>query len=277
MNSSLIEVKKDTTYRKFNPIKAGDIFASEKYGEIEVLEYKSAINILIEFKSTGFTRICTADKLRRDTVKDPYSTSVYGVGFIGVGEYAHSVGGVQTPASVKWMSMLKRAYQEQQQPSYVGSTVSQEWMNFQIFNEWYDKQPNRDKGLALDSDLLAFLRGEDKPKHYSENNCTFLCASLNSKLSHLQRKLAQSAKARRVHPAEARLPTGINFDTRHHNFRIFVAGIQVATRKRLKVALDVFDELNIRHFIEALEARKPDLAPTVLVEINQFKKKFSLN
>jgi hypothetical protein len=277
MNTEQTKATKDSIYRKLNPIKTSDIFTSKKYGEIVVLNYHSSTNILIEFKTTGYVRTCTADSLRKDNVRDVTSPSAYGVGFIGVGKYAHSVKGIQTSASVKWMNMLKRAYQEQQQVSYIGTTVNPEWLNFQIFNEWFNKQPNNNKGLALDSDLLSFLRGEDTPKNYSENNCTLLCSSLNLKLSHLQRKLAQSAKARCVHPKEANLPKGMNFDTSHQNFRIFVAGVQVATRKRLLAALDVFDELNIKNFTEELEAQKPDLAPEVLSELSKFKIRFSLN
>lgn len=276
MNTEQAEATTDTTYRKLNPIKTGDSFISKKYGEIIVLNYQSSMNVLIEFKTTGHIRTCIADSLRKDNVKDPNYSSVYGVGCIGVGEYSHSVNGIQTAASLKWLNMLKRAYQENQQPSYIGTSVSQEWLDFQIFNEWFNKQPNNNKGLALDSDLLSFLRGEETPKHYSEKNCTLLCNSLNLKLSHLQRKLTQSAKARRVHPTEARLPKGMNFDTSHQNFRIFVAGVQVATRKRLKAALDVFDELNIKHFIEELEAHKADLAPEVLSELSKFKIRFNL-
>lgn len=75
-----------------------------------------------------------------------------------------------------WTNILNRCYSKDvqiKQPSYVGCSVSDEWLLFSNFKTWFDK--NHVDGWAIDKDLL--IQGN---KVYSEESCIFIPASLNS-------------------------------------------------------------------------------------------------
>lgn len=75
-----------------------------------------------------------------------------------------------------WADMLRRCYSCKYQtkfPSYVGCTVSEDWMLFSNFRDWMVKQDY--KGLQLDKDIL--IRSN---KIYSESTCVFVTGQVNN-------------------------------------------------------------------------------------------------
>lgn len=105
-----------------------------------------------------------------------------------------------TYSSVRWKNMLKRTkiggeYQSRN-PTYIGTTVSENFLDFQWFTNWHREQVGY--GLpdyALEKDILV-----SGNKKYSENNCVLVPKSLNSFL------IAPSA--------DRGLPQGVSFDAR---------------------------------------------------------------
>ena len=71
--------------------------------------------------------------------------------------------------------MLQRCYDskcQERQPTYVGCTVSAEWLTFSNFRAWMEKQDF--KGKQLDKDLLF-----EGNRLYSEETCVFVTRTVN--------------------------------------------------------------------------------------------------
>ena len=74
-----------------------------------------------------------------------------------------------------WSNMLERCYSDKYQernPTYVGCSVSEEWLRFSSFKRWMEKQDW--EGLHLDKDLLF-----EGNKVYSAETCVFVASSVN--------------------------------------------------------------------------------------------------
>ena len=75
-----------------------------------------------------------------------------------------------------WSRMLERCYSARYQecnPTYIGCTVSDEWLTFSRFKSWMEMQ--KWKGLQIDKDLL-FVGN----KLYSVKTCIFVPPMVNS-------------------------------------------------------------------------------------------------
>lgn len=75
-----------------------------------------------------------------------------------------------------WRGMLNRCYNKKihkNRPSYIGASVSNEWLNFSEFKKWMELQDWKEK--SLDKDILLFGN-----KIYSKDTCVFVSKKLNS-------------------------------------------------------------------------------------------------
>ena len=75
-----------------------------------------------------------------------------------------------------WVDMLKRCYSEKFQErnkTYIGCTVSEDWLTFSVFKGWMEKQ--NFEGLHLDKDLLF-----EGNKVYSPETCVFVTQTVNN-------------------------------------------------------------------------------------------------
>lgn len=75
-----------------------------------------------------------------------------------------------------WKGMLTRCYStkyQDKQPTYIGCSVSKEWLNFSNFRAWMEKQ--NFEGMHLDKDLLI-----EENKVYSPETCVFVTKVVNS-------------------------------------------------------------------------------------------------
>lgn len=75
-----------------------------------------------------------------------------------------------------WKSMLERCYSskyQERQPTYIGCSVSEEWLTFSNFRRWMECQDF--EGKQLDKDLLF-----EGNKVYSGETCVFVTSTVNS-------------------------------------------------------------------------------------------------
>lgn len=78
-----------------------------------------------------------------------------------------------------WVDLLKRAFnaaEKERYPTYLNTTVSEDWVVFSNFLSWFNK--NYSAGMVLDKDLI--LRGN---KIYSQDTCLFIPAEINGFLA----------------------------------------------------------------------------------------------
>lgn len=96
--------------------------------------------------------------------------TVYGVGFNSSGAFKSSEKGAHTKVYATWKSMLMRCYSEKYHvkfPTYIDCIVCDEWLDFQIFAEWFAS--NYIKGMQIDKDIRV-----SGNKIYSPEFCLFV-------------------------------------------------------------------------------------------------------
>lgn len=166
---------------KNKKIEIGDEFSTNEGGRVVVLEYVNAQNVLVKhLDDYGYEVAVRACHMRKGRVKNPYRPSVYGVGFIGTGEYKAREGDKKTIEYVTWYNMLTRCYcpkKQEKSPTYIGCSVDERWHKFQVFAKWFHEQ-RRGDGWQLDKDLI---KGGNKV--YSPETCRFIPQELNNLLT----------------------------------------------------------------------------------------------
>ena len=165
-------------------------YKSDIYKPNTIFKSKSGENFIIVGKSIdrkGFmcgyfdndnNTIIEVDikSLKSCIFKNKNNPSVYGVGYIGYGEY-------DSKNSKKfyktWCGMLERCYVDSVKNKYLVTyknvAVCEEWLNFQNFAKWCSR--TYIKGYQLDKDLKQF---GVKNKIYSPETCVWLDKFINS-------------------------------------------------------------------------------------------------
>ncbi len=158
----------------------GKVLSSNNYGDFIILEYNAANDVKIKFLETGFVDTVFVAQMRTGRVRDYMTPLILGKGIVGAKltteEYKHK-------AYKNWVRILKRCYEENlrhKHPTYSGCTVSEFFLTYTNFKDWYVKQKNWDNpDFVLDKDLLS----PKDNKVYSEETCVFLPKEINSLLT----------------------------------------------------------------------------------------------
>lgn len=156
-------------------ISIGKIFRSNNCGDFTVIKYNNCMDVIIEFNETNCRLVTQSGHIKRGSVNDPMSRSVYGVGFIGVGRYSSKVDNKTTKEYQAWTGMLTRCYShlyQETRPTYKGCVVCEKWLNFQNFAKWHEQ--HYIDGCELDKDILG------SGKLYSPSTCKFVTPQENS-------------------------------------------------------------------------------------------------
>lgn len=157
----------------------GSVFTTAQGYEVEVLEYRSSTNILVEFNDSMKTRIEVEKvQLKRGNLTNPHHPSVKGIGFIGQGPHLTRVDGNSMTKEYKhWFNMMDRCTKTSQKyVNYFKCFVDKQWYNYQEFAEWCNWQVGFSQdGWHLDKDLLC----KDN-RTYSPEFCVFLPQELNN-------------------------------------------------------------------------------------------------
>jgi len=160
--------------KKLNRI--GEKFITNEGYEVEIIEYFSNKNITIKFENNFIFHNIQLRNLIRGQVSNPYHTSKYNMGYLGIGKYKAHTDKKATLTYKIWTSMLRRCYDEkfkQINPTYTGVTVYEKWHDFQNFGAWFEK--SYIDGFELDKDIL--IKGN---KIYSPETCCFVPHEINS-------------------------------------------------------------------------------------------------
>lgn len=148
--------------------------------EIIIIGYRKYSEIDVYFPEYDWTfKNATYQSFKNGEISCPYEKRVYGIGYIGVGNYKVSENGKSTKIYSTWNSMLKRCYDEKYQekyPTYKECVVCDEWHNFQNFAKWYEENYYEVEGqrMNLDKDILV-----KHNKIYSSETCIFVPQTIN--------------------------------------------------------------------------------------------------
>jgi len=162
-------------------IEIGQIYNSNSCGKYKVIQIISNRSITVEFLDTGYITTRRSDIVKSGAIKDRLYRAIYGVGYIGEGEY-----GSTTHSKIYgcWKGMLARCYcpKAQSRPKnrgYKECKVCDQWHNFQVFAEWYEKNyPKDGKEYDIDKDKRI-----DGNRVYSPSACTFLSHQENTEIA----------------------------------------------------------------------------------------------
>ena len=186
---SLLKIKqgnlKQDILKKHNNFKdrTGEKYITNQGYEIEIIEYHGARNITIQFNDERKTIKQNADfkEIELGKIANPFHPTKYGIAYMGQGEYSSKDEfGNKTKAHNCWSKVLQRCYDKDwklKNTTYKNCTLSQGWLNFQVFAKWfYDKyETEYMQDWEVDKDLL--FKGN---KIYSPENCTLLPQQINS-------------------------------------------------------------------------------------------------
>ena len=167
--------------RTMKTIQIGDIFPTNEGGggTVRVVKITNNRNIDIEHTDKyGYIDRVQLAHLNDGRIKNPYTPNVFGVGFIGNGQYFPMSGGKHSDAYVKWHSMMRRCYYSDTHilhSRYSDCVVATEWHNFQNFARWYTAEPNCNKDYHLDKDILV-----PGNRIYSPVTCVLVPKIINS-------------------------------------------------------------------------------------------------
>jgi hypothetical protein len=146
---------------------------------MEIVKYKNTKDMLVKFIETSTTVTASYDNFIRGKVKNPYDKTVCGIGCIGKGLHKTSIEGKHTPQYKTWKNMIERCYNKnfhKSRAAYTDCFVCDEWLNFQVFADWYNNnfyQIDNEK-MHLDKDIL--IKGN---KVYSADTCIFVPLTIN--------------------------------------------------------------------------------------------------
>ena len=171
----------------------GMTFVSNEGCKFFVKEYVNNGDVTVKFCDEHGAEVHTAWQCcQSGGVKNPYFTSVFGVGCLGEGDFQTKVNGKLTREYNLWKNMLKRCYSGNY-PTYENVTVCDRWLCFANFLEdlpliegyemWLN---NPNQRIALDKDLKQV--GVEN-KVYSLDTCKFVTISENSKEANERKKI----------------------------------------------------------------------------------------
>ena len=156
-------------------LQIGDEFKTLDGCDVKVIEVLNAGSCVIQFQDEyKHEMTVVSNNLRRGAVKNPW-TRWLGGSYIGYGKYSRKD---NTQAHSVWRNIITRCYSTNRgKPSkaYDGCSVSEEWLCFQNFCEWYENHEDYGKGWHIDKDIK--YKGN---KVYSAETCIMVPPEINS-------------------------------------------------------------------------------------------------
>jgi hypothetical protein len=163
-----------------NTERIGEINYNNNGTLMKIISYRKSSDIVVEFQDKyKYTINTTYSNFVRGNISNPYSKSVYGVGYIGIGRHPTHVNKINTYPYIVWKNILARCYYEKERykyPAYVDCYMCEEWHNFQVFADWYEENYyNVGKGkMHIDKDIIK----KDK-KIYCPQYCLIVPQRIN--------------------------------------------------------------------------------------------------
>lgn len=163
---------------KKDKVLVGQIRDTNEGGSFTVVEIISAKEIYIVHNDEHKHKAkVSADQVRNGNIRNPFYPILYGVGYMGVGKHKSKIKGVNVPHYSVWTGAIIRCYcptRQAKRPSYIGCSISKNWLCYQNFAEWYTTHESCGLGYELDKDLV--VKGN---RIYSAETCTMIPREIN--------------------------------------------------------------------------------------------------
>lgn len=165
---------------KENQNRLGEINYNRYGAKMKIISYKNNIDVTVEFLDEShynYKTHTTYQHFKNGGVYSIYDKTVCGVGYVG----AVLPKGYNKENSYNvWHDMLHRCYDEKKQkkcPTYKGCSVCDEWLCYNNFRKWYNKNYYNVKNeiMQLDKDILI-----KNNKIYSPKTCVFVPRCINA-------------------------------------------------------------------------------------------------
>lgn len=149
--------------------------------EMVIIKYINSKNIDVYFPKYNYiNKNKTFPNFKKGNIRCPYTKNVYGVGYLGDGEYKTKENGKITRVYDVWRNMIRRCYSKEDKKSfmsYKAVTVCEEWHNFQNFAKWYEENYYEVDGERTELDKDILIKGS---KIYSPETCCFVTSGINN-------------------------------------------------------------------------------------------------
>lgn len=200
-----------------------------KYGTVmKIVEYQRYDDMVVEFQDKHKAKVHTTyGNFKRSQVRNPYDKTVYGVGYLGEGKYKVYIDKDHLePVYNVWRTLLGRVCTEkhrEQFPAYADCEVCKEWLCYQNFAEWWNKNMYHvgTERMHLDKDIL--VKGN---KFYSPETCLIVPQRIN--MLFLQK------------PNKYNLPSGIS-PMANNRYRADYNGKRIGNYNTLEEAIRAHD------------------------------------
>lgn len=236
----------------------GEVYKTNEEYLVTIIEYINNRNVIVKFNDDyGATISVHYSQCKKGTIKNPYHRDVYGVGYIGIGEYRSKQNGKYLKSYGAWRRMLERSYDVKwhaKKPSYTECSVCEEWHNFQNFARWYEENYYEIEGERMELDKDILVKGN---KVYSPETCVFVPESINT-------LFVKNDKTR------GDLPIGVTYEVKYSKYR---ARCSIKGQKRVHIgyyndkqeAYEAYKQYKEQHIKEVAEYYKSHI-PTKLYE-----------
>lgn len=140
--------------------KVGEIHYNKKGDKATIVKYVNKNEVYVIFEGYNEYFKYRYNNLKRGEFKNPFTPSVHGVGYIGVGDYKPKINGKYTKYYTYWNAMLQRCYDnklKEDYSTYEDCFANKETHCLQDFGKWFDKNYYEIEGeqMCLDKDILV--------------------------------------------------------------------------------------------------------------------------
>ena len=152
----------------------GEIHTNNDKEYLQIIQYNGVNDCTVKFEDGTILKNVKYHNILSGGVKNNNRKSVFGVGYIGYGNYKASIKSNHNKCYSIWRGMLQSCYYQYKEfnITYENVDVCDDWHNFQNFAKWFEE--NYIEGWQLDKDLLC-----TDYKIYSPITCCFIPQEIN--------------------------------------------------------------------------------------------------
>ena len=157
----------------------GEVSYNNYGSKMEIIEYIDANHIVVKF-SNEYKVKASYKRFQDGEISNPYDKTVYGIGYLGEGDFVTGKGNLHTKMYETWRDMIRRSYDintKAKYSTYKNVTCCKEWHNFQNFGKWFNENYYEIEGQKMDLDKDILHKGN---KIYSPETCIFVPHNINS-------------------------------------------------------------------------------------------------